>query len=60
MLPYLTCGAGIFHAAAPEKAGPEPPYFFPQGQGRLVRSQYLLEKTPYSFLTVNDVSLVIV
>ena len=30
-------------------------YLFPQGQGRLLRSQYLLENSPYSFLTVNDV-----
>ena len=42
------------------RAGPEPPYLSPQGQGRLLRSQYLLENSPLSFLTVNDVWVVMV
>ena len=61
MLPYLTCPGGIFHAGALEEAQARSrPYFFPQGQGKLLRSQYLKENAPYWFFTVNDVSLVIV
>ncbi len=45
---------------ARRRAGPEPRYLSPQGDGRLLRSQYLLENSPLLFLTVNDVWLVMV
>jgi hypothetical protein len=60
MLGIWTAAQAFFMLLGRRRAGPEPPYFFPEGQGRLLRSQYLLENSPYSFLTVNDVSLVIV